>query len=584
MSRERGNAAFQRAAYDEAVREYTDALRGETDAVAHVGQRRLHECREGTVLANRAASYAALQKHDDARRDAVAATKLRPDYAKAWYRAAAAALALGDRKAAARYAQRAAALAPADKATRLLVAKCASGLGTLYGDRGDWALEKGASDETRAQRDAKVMIERMKSIAQGSGDKGGLGVDAVFRKLLDARTFRETVFPGVSAANFDRESCDDPLPSTLADFLAVPEYACAMERTWPRVEAKARAVMVGAQKRGLAEGGEVMDSATEAELWPQVLSEAFARCIAPEVRRIAQEKHAKRLDDLSKAPRTRPDGAVMDVRLDSSVAAALSLLDAPLHGRGVACVIDDFLGDDWASLVSDDAARLVAESSTSSGALRRLAPYPAPESAAEPRGRMAWLDAGDLDDDFPALAELSKRLGALAVALARAVEAAAARDDDGAASSETEAVASNAHNVVGLLGGAAAPLKLNALVSASHGRLLRVLGVDDVVSAMCDAADEARPPCISCLYLVGDGQATAHLDLDSGADVDLDATERRPPARGGDVVLYRAGAALETVRHVCDRIVLWRSDLVSHSRTRIECGQRISVGQWVYAA
>jgi len=100
--RETGNALFSRGDFDGAIAEYSAALQ---DAIRlqDAGERAT-QC--AVLLSNRAACYLNLQQASLAARDAQLASRLAPDYAKAYYRLACALERVGDHSGAAQALER----------------------------------------------------------------------------------------------------------------------------------------------------------------------------------------------------------------------------------------------------------------------------------------------------------------------------------------------------------------------------------------------------------------------------------------------------------------------------------------------
>jgi tetratricopeptide (TPR) repeat protein len=104
--KERGNAAFQKGKYGDAIEEYTAALK--------INQL------NPILWGNRAAAYLGLDQYEKALEDCHKATKLDENYVKAYYREATAFMYLGNLFKAREVAEKAVSLSPGDAAIREL--------------------------------------------------------------------------------------------------------------------------------------------------------------------------------------------------------------------------------------------------------------------------------------------------------------------------------------------------------------------------------------------------------------------------------------------------------------------------------
>ena len=604
-SRAAGNLLFGQREYDAAITVYGVALEKE----AAKGERAL-------LYSNRSACFAAVGDLVSACEDAAAAIKESPRLAKAWYRLASAEYRRRRGAESLRAAKRGLALEDSSD-MRALVAKCKQlyakqkPKASLYGDKRA-APKKTATAVELEARDGQLALERLRSMAREAVDRPATapradGMMVYFDKLARSPAdFREVVFPGVPPSRFAATAAgdgeDEALPGTLKAFLDDPRYAWALEKRWPAVLKKAYGVLNGAKRQGAA-AGETMDEETERALWPQIVCEAYAR----DFHAAAHEATVAKRDAALRASGARaPDRAApppeTSYALPGRVPKALSLHADPKQWTGVACVVQDFLGADWAALVDDDAARLCDESddATDRARERRLTPLlaelgPGRADVAEPRdagsakgnfrkrGSVAWLDAAELDSDFPALAELKRKLNEVGAALAHA--ATALDGPEGrvqpllapAAPSEVEAC--------------------DALAPPTEASMLFKIDVDDDVDdedLACDGddptANDDHFPLVSCLYFLGTGDAKAHLD-------DKAEKKKKQPAKaGGDddgspglnrgyLILKRVpDGDFAYVPPKPDTLVLWRSKLAYHAREPVKSAASLAVKHWVFAA
>ena len=562
--RAEGNALFVRGEYANAIAAYDLALGRATD-----------DAEKALLYANRSACQLGLDANATAAADATEAVKLAPKHAKAWYRLATAELRQRRGAQALRAAKRALAL-EAGGATRQLLKKCEQLHKTqkpgLYGDKRP-APKKSATALEVERRDGKMALDRLRSLARSAADGEGVaehgGMMVFFAKLArSAADFREVVFPGAPPSRFEG---DGRLPGSLVQFLDDGRFADALERRWPAVLKKALDVLAGAKRQG--EGaGETMDAETERALWPSIVCEAYSREFAAAARDATAAARDARLGVLDDGTAVSPPAT--SISLPGRAPKALSLSEDPGAWTGVACVLPNFLGADLARLVADDAARLVEESGAATARAKdaRLTPVlaEAGPGALVARAAVAWLDASELDDDFPALAELKRKLDELGAALA-----AAGRALDGPARACAPLLARATRDEVE---------PCDRLHPPTEGSMLLQLKPDhdvDDEDFACDGDDAATParfPLVSCCYFLGNGDARAHLrdDADGGDD---DA-----PHDGGHLILKRApDGDFSYVDPTPDTLVLWRSKLAYHARAPVRRGSSLAVKHWIFA-
>ncbi|KAH8049914.1 hypothetical protein JL722_11698 [Aureococcus anophagefferens] len=178
--------------------------------------------------------------------------------------------------------------------------------------------------------------------------------------------------------------------------------------------------------------------------------------------------------------------------------------------------------------------------------------------------------ARELDDDFPALAELKRKLDELGAALA-----AAGRALDGPARACAPLLARATRDEVE---------PCDRLHPPTEGSMLLQLKPDhdvDDEDFACDGDDAATParfPLVSCCYFLGNGDARAHLrDENDGGDDDA-------PHDGGHLILKRApDGDFSYVDPTPDTLVLWRSKLAYHARAPVRRGSSLAVKHWIFA-
>ena len=504
-----GNALFALKRYEDAAEEYSRGISSD----------------EG-LLSNRAACYLQLKRYDEASEDAWRATKTG---VKAWYRAGLADIERGDVEKAWKAAKKALELAPRDRQIRELWRrvdkKKKEKLLRLYDDKEN-ALEKGASDDAQQRKAARDAIRRLKEMVRASNfqkETSKSDFETCLQTLLDPAGFRATVFPGAPPSR--------DLPKTLLEFLDDPKYAKAAEDAWPRAKRKAGVILEGTKARGAKEGDD-MDAETEARLWPAIVREAFCRELASAVQDVARADLAKFQQDQQNELRQRRHRDPIDFALPKELPGHLSASSSKDEWTGVACVVHEFLGADWSAVVYDDARRLARS--------KRVAPG-LPSYDRHSPGDIAWLDVKDLDDEFPALAELASKLGQLHVAMAGAL------DGSSSAEGSVEALPLPAAPDLGDL------LGLQGLLPAASASLF--VSLNDTHVPLPPRIDQNNA-VFSALYFVNDS------------------------ASGGDLILEYDGHKA-VVPPTPDALVLWRSSLVSHSRSPAQSNV-LSVAHWVY--
>lgn len=349
-------------------------------------------------LANHSLALLQLGEAAEALVRAQAAVDAAPSYAKAHYRVGKALDALGRPAESAQALLRARELtAPSGKASdakaktkaRATAGKPKRGRGggaflaktaALYPEKEDVVDMSALSTEERA------LLRSMCSSVLDSSSASSCSqanIDGLFKQMLDPQQFQKAVYPGVSGT--ERSSA----PQSFQALLRSEGYCDELAQLMPRVKAKAHSVLDNVKRKGAA-AGDVMDAATEAFLWPQVLREAFAHEALKMVKRVSSAQHLRHANDNAALASPHADQATWD-QLPRCV-----IPDLAQHGF---TQLDGFLGEEWPPLILADVRRFA-----SSGRMAR---------AAETDGMIAWIEVDQCTEEYPALAELLQQLHAL---------------------------------------------------------------------------------------------------------------------------------------------------------------------------
>lgn len=215
-------------------------------------------------------------------------------------------------------------------------------------------------------------------------------LSGVFKQLCDRDSLRESLFPGIPPAQ-----CKD-LPQTLKEVLLWRELILDITKI-----AKSAAEVLENVKRKAASTGDCIDRDSESMLCDQIVQEALAREVVLAVRRLS-----KQISQISAR-------VSLSLASPSSEQAQLNQLDddIPLEllRNKIACQ-EEFLGEEWASLIVSDITRFVAAENMAAAARIN-----APPKEGEVPARMAYIDlkTGSLEEYYPALAEALMRIQAL---------------------------------------------------------------------------------------------------------------------------------------------------------------------------
>jgi len=234
------------------------------------------------------------------------------------------------------------------------------------------------------------MLRKLKEGLTKGGDQRDF--EGIFSKLMDKSTFQKMIFPGLS----DEQRAF--APQSFESLLSDPMYAGELESIMPKTQERADSVLQNVKKKG-ADIGQFMDPATEERLRPQILQEAFAREVLAMVSRVHRAGHARVADSLENLADPEDERATWD-QLDPEVVEALTDPETAF------AVQDDFLGEEWPALLYEDAVRFMASG--------QMTPIPVAEREREGvHGEIAFVEPSQLEESYPALAELIKNLHAL---------------------------------------------------------------------------------------------------------------------------------------------------------------------------
>lgn len=297
---------------------------------------------------------------------------------------------------------------------------------------------KGRTAESSLSQLLKVMKDTIKLQAMPS----------VFREALTEEGFSRAAYPGVSQADLPAH-----LPRTLGQLLRENRYASTASSLACAAFNKAETILSAVKARGAA-AGDVMDSTTEAALWPSIFAEALARCTPTAMDGLARATHSSLADDDAMlASPLHVLAAANQVR--SSTLAGLAGRGGPGYAvqTGPFGIPDDGEagGDggadddaaEWTALVLEDCLRFaeVEAGRMSQPVVRRTdacvrtpdgsdAPSPATALplAITSSASCCWVDAGasamaTLENEYPALHEAIQRMQALPYELNRKVPA-----------------------------------------------------------------------------------------------------------------------------------------------------------------
>jgi len=265
-----------------------------------------------------------------------------------------------------------------------------TGLG-LYDDK----LDTNVSEHARLLERIRVAANRSPGAPLPTGGAAPGSIEKTFAALLTPEGFRQRIFPGLNIPEgFEA-------PQTLKEMLNDARYNDALEAMMPDVVAKANSVITNVKKKAAATG-EVMDSATEEQLRPQILLEAFARTVTKIIGQTSASFMTQALRSVAPTASSDKEQADYD-QLDDILVSACS--------RGDSAVQDDFMGGvEWTTTILDDLVRMER-----SGRLQPADPDDTTKSGKNISDAHMFAMVGNEEckDSYPALAELLENLEAL---------------------------------------------------------------------------------------------------------------------------------------------------------------------------
>eukprot|EP00752_Nemacystus_decipiens_P003930 g3598.t1 len=406
--KQRGNEHFVAKRYVEAIQCYTRAI--DTTPANHL------------LFGNRSAAFGGLGDWKQAVADARTSIDLAPGYTKGFYRLAQALIEEGELVEAASAIEDGLRVDPANKEIAALkkrltggkkggkkdgktaTSAAASGKADggvklsragLYDDKAPPETSRAESAEADEVRLLKELFSSLRDSVASSAGGGSLGrggfrheLNGVFSKLIEPEQFRRIALSRLSDEERSRA------PSSLQDLLRTPIYASALENALPDVVSRAASVLDAVKRRG-KEQGDVMDIVTEEALKPQVLQEAFAREVIGVITTVQASARAQAVLDKGRLASPTSEEASWD-QLEQATVSDLSR-----RGKHFS-VQDSFLGDEWVSPLLEDSLRFKA-----TGKLHPL-------DLEHEHGEMAWIEADQLEYEYPALHALVENLHALA--------------------------------------------------------------------------------------------------------------------------------------------------------------------------
>ena len=142
-------------------------------------------------------------------------------------------------------------------------------------------------DKNGKHASSRAIIEQLKSeLTSGKINSTHNSFKGIFSKLMNAKTFQQTIFPGLS------EEARKHAPKSLNELLNNDTYEEEMaSRGIPDARKKAEEVLESVKRKG-AKAGQFMDAQTEASLWPQIMQEAIAHQVVSVVNRVHKKAHS----------------------------------------------------------------------------------------------------------------------------------------------------------------------------------------------------------------------------------------------------------------------------------------------------
>jgi hypothetical protein len=399
-------------------------------------------------LGNRSACYLALSLYHEAEVDARRAIQLDRGYIKGYFRLATALQKSKQYTEASRIASMGLDVDPLNAALKKIKLSCSQEptfsrniFGNLYKDKTKSLVEKHSEDENiskkiepRSQPTKETnappasfngverrmydylmgLMSRIQSGEFSSSDANTHMLQGTFRKLVEKETFSDALFPGVPL------DVANTLPKNLRELFEWNGVDKLVLQEATRMTKSATNILEGVRVRGEARG-DIMDTATETVLIPQIAQETFARAVVDIVRNLS-----KRASNLN---------ARLNLTIASPQVAQASLDQLDDHifeylvNDEASAVQDTFLGEDWANLVLSDVIRYAkSEKMTDMSFLPHVSTLPRYEETHEqPRAdppvvspqsmndqvRIAWIESKETAVLYPALSEAIRNLHSL---------------------------------------------------------------------------------------------------------------------------------------------------------------------------
>ena len=245
-----------------------------------------------------------------------------------------------------------------------------------------------ANTTEEPKEDASLLRRIVESVR--SIDPREVLLDGVFKRMMDPRSFRKSVFPFV-------ESND--VPGSLLELLVDEKYISLLIHIMPKVRKKAESIVEGANRRARNSGdlGQVMPSSM---VW-HVTLEGFARELIGSIKEYTAALMRVHNQSLHASP---DDESATCAQFDEETLASLE--------RDGFAIQDDFFGADWTELLREDAMRFCrietsafVSSDVVSGILSQSSHGCESERSQASRPSVAVLREKICLEKYPALAE-----------------------------------------------------------------------------------------------------------------------------------------------------------------------------------
>lgn len=425
-AKDRGAALVASKSWGSAIEAYTDAL------IALPNENYLTTTR-AILLTNRALCHQRLGNWEMCKDDCDLALNHDAESVKAWFRRAQAHLELNAPLEALSDIKQALKLEPknreAKNLARKIVAECQKrrkdkeinlkrkgrqrkpgnnaklhGLGNLYSDKLGAEVGTHVRLLERIRVAANSYTSRKDASASSSNQSGGGTIERTFAALLEPEGFRSRIYPGLKIPEgFDA-------PQSLQELLNDPRFHDSLVGMMPDVVKQSNSVLENVKSKAAAEG-DLMDSATESALRPQILLEAFARQITKIIGQTSARFMAQALRSLAPIASIDDERADWDQLGDSLVAG----LNDPDRLFGYQ---ESFMGEDWVDAIREDIERIASTGRLQAGdpdhtPRARIKGADDSDSKISTGHRFALVGHKECKDDYPALAELIEQLVAL---------------------------------------------------------------------------------------------------------------------------------------------------------------------------